>query len=153
MDEGMLNIDNAPRTNIQQCVIHAFNEETNEKAAELRGKSLHRDVLNNAVTLYDCTGEIFSSDKTTAQITSNTASLDGTGTNVVFSGNVIVTNEPDTSLFTSELFYNIKKERIYTHQEITIDEKDKITTGKGLESNLKLKRARILNNVKIVTKK
>ncbi|PLX15170.1 MAG: LPS export ABC transporter periplasmic protein LptC [Candidatus Muiribacterium halophilum] len=80
------------------------------------------------------------------------ANLDGTGNNATFKGDVVVFKEPATYLYTSELFYNIKKANIHTPQKVKIVEPDKITTGVGLDSNLKLKKIRLLDKVKVIMK-
>ncbi|MFA5480408.1 MAG: LPS export ABC transporter periplasmic protein LptC [Candidatus Muiribacteriota bacterium] len=149
--DAVFDINTAPQTQIKDCIIHAFNEETNEKAAQIFGDTLMRDAVNNSMTLYNCTGEIYSSEDM-VKVRSDIATADSTGNLMTFSGNVVLFQEPDTYLYTSELLYNVKQSRIYTYSNVTIDEKDQTTTGQGLESQLKLKRARILNNIKIITK-
>ncbi|MGM0608751.1 MAG: LPS export ABC transporter periplasmic protein LptC [Candidatus Muiribacteriota bacterium] len=144
-------IDKEPKTRINDCTIHAFNEESNSKAAEIYGDRLIRDAITNSASLYECSGEIYTVSDT-AEITSEKATLDGAGTLLTFEGNVVLFQKPDTYFYTNELFYDIPKERIYTYSSITIDEPEQTTTGRGMESNLKLGKARILNNIKIIRK-
>jgi LPS export ABC transporter protein LptC len=142
----------SPQTNIDKCTIHAFDENKNEEVATLHGKKLLRDLTSNAVTLYECKG-VLHSDTSETTVKADEAYLDNTGKMITFKGNVVLhALNNDTYLYTSELFYNVKKAKIYTPKNVIIDEPDKTTYGKGLEANVRIKKVRILNNVRIVMK-
>ncbi|MFW5782710.1 MAG: LPS export ABC transporter periplasmic protein LptC [Candidatus Muiribacteriaceae bacterium] len=151
-EDSPLNIDKNPVTDLKECTIHAFNRDTNKEAAVIKGSRLVRNANNNAVTLYDCDGVIFD-DTGEVKIQSAQAHLDGTGNVITFKGDVVGFSEPSTYLYTEELFYNIKKARIWTAQNVMIEEPEQTITGKGLESNLRIKKTRILSNPKVVMKK
>ncbi len=150
-DDSIPPIDKNPMTNIKDAVVHAYDPDTGNESVKMYGEKLLRDAISNAITIYDCTAEVFSTNETSI-ITSNMANLDGTGNNATFKGDVVVFKEPATYLYTSELFYNIKKANIHTPQKVKIVEPDKITTGVGLDSNLKLKKIRLLDKVKVIMK-
>gem|GEM_PF-5993857 len=151
-DDSIPPIDKNPMTNIRDAVVHAYDENTGNESVCMYGEKLIRDAISNAVTIYDCTSEVYGSNETSI-ITSDIANLDGTGNNATFKGNVVVFTEPATYLYTAELFYNIKKANIHSPHKVRIEEPDKTTIGVGMRANLKLKKIRILDDVRIIMKK
>ena len=150
-DDSIPPIDKNPMTNIRDAVVHAYDEKTGRESVRMYGEKLIRDAISNAITIYDCTAEVYGTNETSI-ITSDIANLDGTGNNANFKGNVVVFREPATYLYTEELFYNIKQANINSPHKVRIEEPDKTTTGVGMRANLKLKKIRILDDVRIIMK-
>ncbi len=50
-------------------------------------------------------------------------------------GNVVATSENGRTLYTEQLFYNVKMNRIYSNVESTLVEGENITIGEGFESD------------------
>ncbi|MDA9303720.1 LPS export ABC transporter periplasmic protein LptC [Flavobacteriaceae bacterium] len=59
-------------------------------------------------------------------------------------GNVVLTTSTNDTLFTEQLFYDQKKEWLFTNFPVKFRTKDYITNGKGFDSNTNFSNAQVL---------
>ncbi|HMA68674.1 MAG TPA: LPS export ABC transporter periplasmic protein LptC [Candidatus Mcinerneyibacterium sp.] len=79
-------------------------------------------------------------EKKIAEIEADTGTANLTSNDIELNGNVILKNISDqTTLYTEKLFYDSIKEKVYTEEEVKIEQADGIIKGRGLEADLRLK--------------
>ena len=85
-------------------------------------------------------------ERHTSILTSDAAEIDQKTNNMKASGNVVAISDSGITLFSEILFWDAKKEKLYTESNIMITTLDNDTLfGTGFESNSNLKDWKILN--------
>ena len=85
-------------------------------------------------------------ERHTSFLTSDAAEIDQKSNNMKAIGNVVATADSGITLFSEILFWDAKKEKLYTESNIMITTLDNDTLfGTGFESNSNLKDWKILN--------
>ena len=85
-------------------------------------------------------------ERRTSILTSDVAEIDQKTNNMIASGNVVAISDSGITLFSEILFWDSKKEKLYTDTNIMITTLENDTLfGTGFESNSNLKNWKILN--------
>ncbi len=85
-------------------------------------------------------------ERHTSILTSDSAEIDQKSNNMKASGNVVAISDSGITLFSEILFWDSKKEKLYTQANIMITTLENDTLfGTGFESNSNLKNWKILN--------
>ena len=102
----------------------------------------HISLLDTNVTV-----DFFDQDERhTSILTSDAAEIDQKTNNMKASGNVVAISDSGITLFSEILFWDSKKEKLYTETNIMITTLENDTLfGTGFESNSNLKNWKILN--------
>jgi LPS export ABC transporter protein LptC len=87
---------------------------------------------------------LFDDDNNQNTVTSNHAIVYDQTSLIDLQGNVVLTTATNDTLFTEQLFYDQKKEWLFTNQPVKFRTKDYITNGIGFDSNKNFTNAQVL---------
>ena len=87
---------------------------------------------------------LFDDDNNKNTVTSNHAIVYNQTDLIDLRGNVVLTTSTNDTLFTEQLFYDQKKEWLFTNQPVKFRTKDYITNGVGFDSNKNFTNAQVL---------
>ena len=142
----LLPSDNIPDQESWEAIIIL----TNKGKMRAKIKSGHLEKYNEkSYILLDTnvTVDFFDQDERhTSILTSDAAEIDQKSNNMKASGNVVAISDSGITLFSEILFWDSKKEKLYTETNIMITTLENDTLfGTGFESNSNLKNWKILN--------
>tara|TARA_B110000483_G_scaffold219804_1_gene274306 strand:- start:1038 stop:1592 length:555 start_codon:yes stop_codon:yes gene_type:complete len=87
---------------------------------------------------------LFDDKKNKNSVTSNHAIVYSQTDLIDLRGNVVLTTATNDSLFTEQLFYDQKKEWLFTNFPVKFRTKDYVTNGNGFDSNKNMTNAQVL---------
>lgn len=87
---------------------------------------------------------LFDDDNNKNTVTSDHAIMYDQTNLIDLQGNVVLTTSTNDTLFTEQLFYDQKKEWLFTNQPVKFRTKDYITNGTGFDSNKNFTNAQVL---------
>jgi LPS export ABC transporter protein LptC len=87
---------------------------------------------------------LFDDDDNKNTVTSNHAIVYDQTNLIDLQGNVVLTTSTNDTLFTEQLFFDQKKEWLFTNQPVKFRTKDYITNGVGFDSNKNFTNAQVL---------
>ena len=87
---------------------------------------------------------LFDDDNNQNRVTSDEALLYEQTDLIDLRGNVVLTTSTNDTLFTDQLFFDQKKEWLFTNHPVKFRTKDYITNGNGFDSNKNFTNAQVL---------
>lgn len=109
--------------------------------------------FNDSITLYNVTVEFYDAEGIyNSTLTSDSGVVYSKNGDMSARGNVTVVSRDTTTLRTSYLDWNNKKQKIVTEDAVEITKKNSIITGQGMESDANLEHITILKDFNAVAR-
>ncbi|NQT95469.1 MAG: LPS export ABC transporter periplasmic protein LptC [Candidatus Omnitrophica bacterium] len=132
---------------VQSFSISGFSK-SGEKAWQVEGKSAN--ILSDVIDLTDINADSYSDD-TNANLKADEGVFYRRTNNILLKKNVIIVTDEGTTLTTDSLDWDDKAELISTEDHVYIKRKDMDADGTGALAKPNLKKARLNNDVTVIT--